>query len=447
MRLLKLILFFFSIPLILFSQEKQVLTLDDAIRTALQKNVWIQQTQNNLELSKSEILLSYGNLLPTLNANGNFTWSRSEDEGGVVTFGNLTFPLPPTKTESRSYSAGVSSGLNLFDGLSSFYSIYQSKTNYEAAKYKLEGLKQDVIFQTIAKYINVLKAKKLLDVQEDNLKWNKKSLETILERNKIGQITLADVYQQQVNYGNAELIAIQARNNYENAKNDLLAFLSLDVSKAYEIEDLNVDKLIEEMKSEQLDRNYTNFTELIKEALESRPDYLAQKLNVLSSEYGISIARGGHFPRLSASLSASTRSNRLSDLGKSRSYVAGLNLNIPIFNGWLVSNRVQLAEVNYKNSQLSLGEMERNIKVNLKKALLDLEASKKKLEVNNKNLLAATENKKINEEKYNLGANTLLNLLIANSQYVQAQNDLINSSFDYLLIKKQIEYLLGKLKF
>jgi len=79
--------------------------------------------------------------------------------------------------------------------------------------------------------------------------------------------------------------------------------------------------------------------------------------------------------------------------------------------------------------------------------LLDLAASKKKLDVNNKNLLAALENKKINEEKYSLGANTLLNLLIANSQYVQAQNDLINSSFDYLIIKKQIEYLLGTLKF
>jgi outer membrane protein TolC len=67
--------------------------------------------------------------------------------------------------------------------------------------------------------------------------------------------------------------------------------------------------------------------------------------------------------------------------------------------------------------------------------------------VNNKNVLAASENKKINEEKYNLGSNTLLNLLIANSQYVQAQNELINSAFDYLIIKKQMEYLLGTLEY
>ena len=437
----------FLLPILLNSQEKKSLTLQDAIQIALQKNVLIKQNENSLELTKSDILLSYGNLLPTLNASGNFNWSRSEDEGGLFTFGNLTIPLPPTKTESRSYSTSISSNLNLFDGLSSFYTIYQSKSNFEAAKYSLERLKQDVVFQTIAKYVNVLKAKKLLDVQEENLKWNKKSLESIVERNKIGQITIADVYQQQVNYGNAELLSIQANNNYEIAKNDLLAFLGLDVTQPYEIEDLDLEKLVDEARTDQLEKNHLNFDEIINSALTHRPDYIAQKIKLTSDEYGIYIAKGGHYPRLTASISANTRSNRLSDLGKSRTYVAGFSLNIPIFNGWMVSNRVQMAEVNYKNNQLKLDDLERSIKVSLKKALLDLEAARKKIDVNNKNLLAAFENKRINEEKYNLGSNTLLNLLIVNSQYVQAQNDFINSSFDYLVIKKQIEYLLGTLKY
>lgn len=428
------------------TQEAQRLTLEDAIKIALERNVLIKQTENSLEVSKSDLLVSYGNLLPTLNASSGFSWTRSEDEGGVITFGGITIPVPPTKTESRYYSASISSGLNLFDGLANIYSIYQSKSNLESAKYKLIRLKQDIIFQTITKYVAVLKAKKLLDVQEENLKWNQKSLETIIERNRVGQITLADVYQQQVNYGNAELLLIQARNNYENAKNDLLAFLSLDVAREFIIEDLNVEKVLEETKQEILDKNYSDFTNLVQQALESRTDYLAKKLDVQSSDYAISIARSGHFPKLSASVTAYSRTNRLSDLGKSRTYTVGLSLNIPIFNGWLTSNRVQFAEVNYKNNLLALNELERNMKVSLKKSLLDLEAAKKKVDVNNKNVIAASENKKINEEKYNLGANTLLNLLIANSQYVQAQNDLISSSFDYLIIKKQMEYLLGTLE-
>lgn len=211
------VLILLLIPALLFSQEKHP-SLDDAIQIALQRNVLLRQSENSLELNKSQILLSIGNVLPNLNINGGVNWSRSEDEGGLFTFGNLTIPLPPTKTETRSYSASISSGLTLFDGLSSFYSIFQSKTNYEVSKFKLERLKQDIVFQTIVKYVNVLKAKKLMSVQEDNLKWNKKSLETIIERNKIGQVTLADVYQQQVNYGNAELLAIQAKKQLRNCE-------------------------------------------------------------------------------------------------------------------------------------------------------------------------------------------------------------------------------------
>lgn len=445
----KVSIFYILVLFVLNIQANQnnKLDLKSSIQIALQKNVMLKQAQNNLEGNKSDILTSYGNLLPQVSASSNISWSRTEDEGGVITIGGITIPLPPTSTESRSYSVGLSSSLTLFDGLSNFAAISQSKLNYESNKYKLERLKQDIVFQTIAKYLTVMKSKKLLNVQEENLKWNKKSLETILERNRLGQVTLADVYQQQVNYGNAELLLIQSKNNFENAKNDLLAYLNLDVTEPYEIEDPVLEKIIESLESDKLENEYSDFTALVNKAFENRYDYLAKKLELESLDYSITIAKSGHFPRLIASLSSSIRSNRLSDLGKSRSYFAGLSLSMPIFSGWSVSNRVQFAEINYKNTQLNLDEMEKSIKLNLKKSFLDLEAAKKKLEVNNKNVLAASENRRINEEKYNLGANTLLNLLISNSQFVQAQNDLISSTYDYLLIKKQLEYLLGTLEY
>lgn len=427
--------------------QNNKLDLKSSLQIALQKNVMLKQAQNNLEGNKSDILTSYGNLLPQVSVSSNISWSRTEDEGGVITIGGITIPLPPTSTESRSYSVSLNSSLTLFDGLSNFAAISQSKLNYESNKYKLERLKQDIVFQTIAKYLTVMKSKKLLNVQEENLKWNKKSLETILERNKLGQVTLADVYQQQVNYGNAELLLVQSKNNFENAKNDLLSFLNLDVTETYEIEDSVLEKIIESLESDKLENEYSDFTALVNKAFENRYDYLAKKLELESLDYSITIAKSGHFPRLIASLNSSIRSNRLSDLGKSRSYFAGLSLSVPIFSGWSVSNRVQFAEINYKNTQLNLDEMEKSIKLNLKNSLLDLEAAKKKLEVNKKNVLAASENRRINEEKYNLGANTLLNLLIANSQFIQAQNDLISSAYDYLLIKKQLEYLLGTLEY
>ncbi len=442
--------FFYILTFLLFyslglTQNTLKFNLNDVIKIAVDQNVFIKQVENNLSLAKSDLLNSYGNILPNLNASANFSWTRSEDEGGVLTFGGLTIPLPPTRVESRSYSTGISSNLTLFDGLSSFYSIYQSKTSLESSQKKLERIKQDIVFQAIVKYVNLLKAKKLLAIQEENLKWNKKSLETIIERNRVGQLTLADVYQQQVNFGNAELLLIQARNNYESLKNDLISFLNLDVALPYEFEDLSLELNLINQSQEILNQHF-DFNQLVQQALENRADYHARYLDVLSNQYAISIARGAYFPRLVASINASMRANRLSDLDKSRTYIASLSLSVPIFNGWTIANRVQLAQVNYKNNKLQLDEFVKELKINIKKALLDLDAVRKKLEVNSKNVLAAEENKKINEEKYLLGANTLLNLLIANSQHVQAQNELINSTYDYLILKKQIEYLTGILE-
>lgn len=64
-----------------------------------------------------------------------------------------------------------------------------------------------------------------------------------------------------------------------------------------------------------------------------------------------------------------------------------------------------------------------------------------------KNVIAAEENRKIEEEKYSLGAGTLLNVLIANADYTNAQTSYINSQFELLKLKEQLEYFLGVLDY
>ncbi len=76
-----------------------------------------------------------------------------------------------------------------------------------------------------------------MKVQQDNVKENQKNLETITERNKLGAATLADVYAQQVQEGNAELALIQAKNNYEIAKSTLFSYLALNVLEDYSLTD------------------------------------------------------------------------------------------------------------------------------------------------------------------------------------------------------------------
>ena len=139
--------------------------------------------------------------------------------------------------------------------------------------------------------------------------------------------------------------------------------------------------------------------------------------------------------------------NTIGDIFDSHNFFAGLTLSIPIFSGFSVNNAVQIAEVNAMNSEIEVKDTERFIKQNLQKSFLDLEAAKKLLVVTEKNVKAAEENLKIEQEKYNLGAGKLLDVLIANTAFQNAQTNYINAQFFYIRTSEELQYNLGVLDY
>jgi outer membrane protein len=428
-----------------FSQEKE-LKLNDAIKIALQKNTSLITNENELSRSKSNLTAAYGRFLPDLSAYGNFSWDRSEADNVTRVIQGIPFPGQTYESESRSYGVGASSNLVLFDGLSNFANLSRSKNNVESVKLAIQQKKQEVVFQTINLYYSIVEAGQLLKVREEDVKQQQKNLETIEERNKLGSVTMADVYQQQVQLGNAELQVIQQKNTLETAKSNLLFYLGLDVLENYTYSSTLTDRENKILNTD-VNTDYDRLTELVKSALENRKDYQAQKLNLDSYYDNITMARSGHLPRLSGSLGYSSFSNSISTIFDSRNYSAGLTLSIPIFSGFSVSNSVQSAEVDAMNYELQVKDSERSIKQEIQKSFLDLEAATKGLAVTEKNIKAAEENLKIEQEKYNLGSGRLLDVLIANTTYQNAQTNHINAQFNYIRLSDQLKYNLGILDY
>ena len=96
------------------------------------------------------------------------------------------------------------------------------------------------------------------------------------------------------------------------------------------------------------------------------------------------------------------------------------------------------------NADLSVQQAQRNINVQIKEALLDLDASRKQYDVSQKGLISAEQDYKIAEERYNLGAGTLLDLLTANANLVNAQANKVNATYNFITQKKNVEYVLGE---
>jgi outer membrane protein len=440
---------FFIILLSVTGYSQKLLTLEEAVNIALQRNTILQKSVNSIDSYQSNVKAAYGSLLPTLGAQGSWQWTRSETKGGYLPLQNGGYlPLPDLKviSETRSYSLGAGTNWTLFNGLSNIATVSQGKNNLESAQLSLARLKQTIVYQTISSYYDIINAGELLKVKEEDVKWNEENLETINERNKLGAVTLADVYAQQVKVGNAELAVIQAKNNLETAKSNLLYYLGLDVLDNYNFSDsLSVND--REIIGRHIDSNYLDLSDLVNKSLSTRYDYQSAKLSLESALNGITIARGAYFPSLTNNNSFYTYSDNVNTLFQNRNYNVALTLNVPIFSGFSTDNQVQLAQVSAMNSKADLSDLERDIKRNIQKTYLDLQAAEKSLDVSKGNVAAAEESRRIQQEKYALGSSTLLDVLVANSDYLTAQTNLINAEYAYIVLSEQVKYQLGVLDY
>ncbi len=430
------------------AQPTKSLTLKDALDIALERNVSVIQARNSLEGSQSAQQAAVGSLLPTLAASGSYlnqrNWSPSTG-GGTILVGGFPVDVPASggSLMRESYSAGIDSRVVLFNGFANTSNVRRAQSNTSATEYSLNRTEQNTIFQTHQLYLNIVRTYELLKVNEDNLKRSQRQLERITESNKVGAVALADVYRQQVQVGTDELNLIQAQSNHEKAKQDLLAFLGVDFTTEFSFDFKGIPNDVDTSEFAAVNARYTNFGDLVNGALQKRPDYLSSIENVNGADASVTAARAGHFPTVSASASYGYNNTTLSTLGDNKNLSLNLNVSLPIFSGFATQNQIEQASVQRKNAEEGLNQARRQITVDIRKALLDLEASEKQLMVTKSSVVSAEMDRKIAEEKYNLGAGTLLDLLVANANYTNALSNKVNALINYLLAKKNTEFALG----
>jgi len=423
------------------SQQPVVLTLDKAVELALERNLSIIKTQNDVDAAQSRVLTAYGSYLPTISASGG--WNGNQ-RTGVQRIQGIAIPGATSKSTNNSFQAGVNLDYTIFDGLrreANFNSITSSAISTEQIAARM---RQTIINGVESAYLNVLKFEQLMKVNDENLKRDRQQLERITESNRIGALSLADVYRQQSQVAADEYKVIQAQNDYDNAKADLVALIGLDMNMDYQISDQSISTVIGSVELNATVEKYKNFNELVKRALSIRPDYLAAKENYDVSESGVTAARSGYFPRITASAGYNLSSSEFSKLSDNKNLSWGINLNWNIFDAFQTNQVLQSAIVLKKNSEATLKQSERDISVEVKRALLNLEAARKQVEVSQKGVISASQDRKIAEERYNLGAGTLLDLLTASVGYVTAEVNNISASYFYITAKRNLEYVIGE---
>ncbi|NGP76063.1 TolC family protein [Balneolaceae bacterium YR4-1] len=434
-----------AMTLSLQAQDVEEITLQEAIEIALKNNYQLKQASNNLDLAEKTIFSEYSDFLPSISAGLDGSSRKGQQlvrQGDTQVFqDNVTNGL----------SGRLSASLPLFSGFDNIISLRISEADKLSSEERFQRAKENVIFNTASDFLQLLLNKELLQIAQENLASSEKQLEQVRAQVEVGSRPTVDLYNQESTVASNELTVTRRENNLQISRLSLIRQLQIDPSGNYEFITPELDT---ESVSMSTGTEYS-IENLVDQALENRSDLKADMAELRTLELQLKQAKFDLFPTLSASASLSSSYSdqyfgggvSFSDQFWDQNYTSsvGLSLNIPIFNNWNRMNRIQSAQVNLKNADLGLENTRLQIIQEVYQAYNDYVSYIKELESTDKALTAAEKTYETQQERYEVGAGTLIELSDANAQFVQAQANRAQAVFSFIFQKKLLDYYLGKL--
>ena len=430
------------------SADVRIITIDQAISIALENNYSLKQAKNELDLAEDLIFSEKADFLPSVSASMN----GSRTTGQQFIFERFSEDLDPfVDVSSQSISGGMNASINLFNGFNNILTLKSSQSNKESREQQYERAKELVIFNTASRYLQVLLDKELLAIAKQNLETSTTQLNQVLAQVELGARPMVDQFNQEAQVANDELVVTQRENT--------LSLNSLLLVRQLEIDPLgSYDFIVPDLTLNDLPWMDINIRSLVSEALSTRSDILSAEATILSLKYQMQITKNSLLPSLRASAGVSSRysdqysiggnevsfSDQFFDQQVNRSL--GLSISLPLFNNWNRIYSIQSAEVQLKNAELNLDNSKMQVIQEVSQAYNDYSSYVKQLDASEKSLIASERAFQTQQERYNLGASTLIELTQAQSAFVSAQSSYTQALYNLIFQEKLLDFYLGKLK-
>jgi outer membrane protein len=412
---------------------------------------------------------------PTANLNvegqRRFGRSFSEQEGQII------------QQSIDELFGGVNGGITLRGmGLHNWSSMQQAASQSTASELSLGRTRQDVVFQVMNRYITLVENREVLVVQREELEARRQQLRQIREFVNAGSRPVSALYEQQAAVAEAESNVLGAERDVQLSETRLIQTLRLNPMDAYAFEapPLARDTLI--------GQTY-DMRQLMQRAFDRRLDLRSARADVRAAERGVSVARSQYYPTLSlrgnynSSWSSTIpdiqaipntapeqtfqvetlegevleftqqtgppefrTSDFLNKLDQRRGGSVSLGLSFPIFDGLRREQQIEQAQVAEQNAQYDLEDQRLQIALEVREAYLNYQTATKQLEVTAKRLRAARQAREAAQERYNLGAASIVELTNANRTFVQAASQRVRARYSFLFQQKLIDYYVGVLE-
>jgi len=409
-------------------QQLQI-TLADAIRRALAVQPAMIQARGDQRNAGASKRSAYGAFIPTVSL------GSSAARSNITRIDNTTGrPVPP----EYSYTGSFNASLDLFDGFRRFANLKASSATGAAAEAGAVNQGFQVTLQTKQVFYNTIAAEALVRVAEAQVARAQQQLQISIDKLHAGSATRSDSLRSTVEYGNARIDLLNARSNLATAQADLGRQIGVD-GLVSAVHDTTLPAL-------------PDTAELRRLTIGDFPAVEQAEAQASAARAQIWSARSQYWPTITVSYSNNRQGTEGANGAPNFPFFGNypetfqwrFALNWPILNGFVREANQVNASVTRDVAEARAADARRQANAQLTQQLAVLSTAFEQITIADANIAAAQEDLRVQNERYRVGAATILDLLTSQAALTQAQVNGIQTRFNYLIAHAQLEATVGR---
>jgi len=447
-------------------------TLEDCVNYAIENNIQVKQSENNIALAEVDKRQAIGNFIPSLNFSSVGAWNSglTQDPATGVLI-NQT---------SQTTTGGIQSGIPIYRGFRNQNALKRAELSILSSQYQLDRIKDDVTLQVINAYLQVLFNKEAVNVAIPQVEITQEQLDRTKRLVNAGSLPEGDLLDVQATLANDEQNLIITENNVNLALINLAQLLQLEDYENFDIANEEIETLpLLNLADYSVDQIYAT-------ALENRNEIKVARANIEIAEADVKLAKGALQPTLSGFYQWNSRySDReiitgseidpnnptqiigqvettgdnvispnfvpvigpanpfFDQIDQNKGSAFGLSLNIPILNGFSASNDVRRAKINYDQSKFQLEQEELTLERTIHQVYADAIGALKLYDATKRSLEAREVSFDYAQERFDVGVLNSFDFSQIKNQLVRANSDFLTAKYDFIFRVKLLEFYYG----
>jgi outer membrane protein len=413
----------------LAAQERTV-TLPEAIRLAERTQPAVVQARAGVTTAAAQRRNAWGAFLPSVTAGSSASEFFSE---GANRIDPLTGLLTSGNSSNRSLTTSLSASVDLFTGFRRGAELQAARAGEDEAGASLVDARFQQALTTTNQFFDALAAAQLVGVREASVRRAEEQLKVSIAKLQAGSATRSDSLRSLVTLGNTRLDLIQSRTDLATAEAGLARLVG-EVGRVQAADDSSFHRMVAAVD-----------TQALRSEAEARsPRMQSAVASARAASADIRAARSAYWPSLTLGANTGWNASRANDYTFFNQRQVSLQLSWNLFNRFDRELAITQREASYEFAEATAEDERRAVQAELTQRLAELDAARSKIDITQTSVVAATEDLRVQQERYRLGASTIVDVLTSQEALDQAEVNVVTARFDYLRARAQIEALIGR---